>query len=75
VVRRFVPDFLVSNALVAAEDGGYRGRPVVAVEDAPGVFVAGDWVGREGQLADAALASARCAVDAIAGRAHAARAA
>jgi phytoene dehydrogenase-like protein len=59
--RRFVPDFVVAEAMVAAQDGGLRGRPAVEVEDAPGVFVAGDWVGVEGQLADASLASARTA--------------
>ena len=72
VVRRFVPTFIVAGALVAAAHGGLRGRPDVAVADAPGVFLAGDWVGPEGQLADAALASARRATDAIAGR-HALR--
>jgi phytoene dehydrogenase-like protein len=39
----------------------YAGRPGPAVDDAPGVFVAGDWVGGEGLLADAALASAAAA--------------
>lgn len=41
--------------------GGAVGRPGVAVSDAPGVFVAGDWVGPEGLLADAALTSGRAA--------------
>jgi phytoene dehydrogenase-like protein len=40
---------------------GYAGRPGPAVADLPGVFVAGDWVGDEGMLADAALASAAAA--------------
>lgn len=35
-----------------------RARPDVALSDAPGVFIAGDWVGREGMIADAAAASA-----------------
>ncbi|MGE8500577.1 MAG: FAD-dependent oxidoreductase [Pseudomonas sp.] len=33
-------------------------RPGVSVADAPGVFLAGDWVGDEGMIADAAAASA-----------------
>lgn len=36
---------------------GLAGRPSVAVPDVPGLFVAGDWVGREGLLADAVFAS------------------
>jgi phytoene dehydrogenase-like protein len=40
---------------------GFGGRPPVAVPDLPGVFVAGDWVGAEGLLADAVFASARAA--------------
>jgi phytoene dehydrogenase-like protein len=66
VVRRFLPELVVAGALVTAEEGGFRGRPDVAVAEAPGVFVAGDWVGPEGLLADASLASARRAADAIA---------
>jgi hypothetical protein len=34
------------------------GRPGPRVPDAPGAFVVGDWVGDEGMLLDAALASA-----------------
>lgn len=40
-------------------DTGFAGRPGPAVPDCPGVFVAGDWVGPRGLLADAALASGR----------------
>ena len=40
---------------------GLAGRPPSLVPDLPGVFVAGDWVGPEGLLADAALASGRAA--------------
>ncbi len=38
-------------------EAGFAGRPGPAVADCPGVFVAGDWVGARGMLADAALAS------------------
>lgn len=38
---------------------GVNGRPAVAVPDCDNVFVAGDWVGSRGLLADASLASGR----------------
>jgi phytoene dehydrogenase-like protein len=40
-------------------------RPGVALVDAPGVFIAGDWVGDEGMIADAAAASAIAAAHAV----------
>jgi len=40
-------------------------RPGVALVDAPGVFIAGDWVGDEGMIADAAAASAIAAARAV----------
>ena len=46
----------------AAESGGMRGRPTVTDSGVPGVFLAGDWVGPAGHLADASLASAEAAV-------------
>jgi hypothetical protein len=58
VERRFMPELTVSNALVTAKQKGLAGRPPVAVPDVRGLFVAGDWVGDEGQLADASAASA-----------------
>jgi len=54
VVRRFLPHVTVSHALVTP-----KGRP--GVEVLPGLFAAGDWVGDAGMLADAAVASAKCA--------------
>jgi phytoene dehydrogenase-like protein len=65
VERRFVPELVVANALPLASEGGLAGRPAVAVPERPGLFVAGDWVGPQGQLADASLASARAAAMAI----------
>lgn len=65
VERRFVPEFVVSNALVLAREDGLAGRPGVVVPERPGFFVAGDWIGPEGQLADASLASARAAAAAV----------
>jgi phytoene dehydrogenase-like protein len=40
---------------------GFAGRPPVTVPDVPGLFVAGDWVGPEGLLTDAVMASGRAA--------------
>lgn len=66
VYRRFLPDMIVMNALPLASLDGTRGRPGPQVADVPGLFVAGDWVGEEGLLVDASLASARRAAELIA---------
>lgn len=65
VERRFRPHLTVSNALVTAAQGGLAGRPGPAIPDVPGLYVAGDWVGPVGMLADAAVASGRAAADLI----------
>ena len=57
IESRFSPRLIVSHALVTAEG---RPEPATAL---PGVYLAGDWVGSEGMLADAAFASARRAVE------------
>ncbi|HYP27042.1 MAG TPA: NAD(P)/FAD-dependent oxidoreductase [Blastocatellia bacterium] len=67
VYRRFLPDMIVAHALPSAALGGLKGRPESPVRDVPGLFVAGDWVGPEGMLADASLASAKQAATAISG--------
>ena len=56
--RRTLPNMLVAPDVPQARTCGLSGRPGVDVAGIPGVFVAGDWVGGEGQLADAAAASA-----------------
>lgn len=66
VVReRFLPELVVTNAMATAAQGGLAGRPGPVVPDVPGLYVAGDWVGKEGMLSDASLASARAAARAI----------
>ena len=60
--RRFLPNLVASNAIVAA---GTR-RPAVDASGFEGIYLAGDWVGDEGMLADAAVASARAAAHRIA---------
>ena len=59
VERRFMPALVVSNALVTAEGGGLAGRAPATLPGLRGLCLAGDWVGPEGMLADAALASAK----------------
>ena len=63
VERRFLPNLIAVNALTTAQDGGLEGRPDIATS-MPGVYLAGDWVGSEGWLADASLASAQRAATA-----------
>lgn len=61
VTQRYLHRMVACTAVPVASAGGLAGRPGVEVPDRPGVFVAGDWVGPEGHLADAVLASARAA--------------
>jgi phytoene dehydrogenase-like protein len=67
VVQRFLPAMTVINAIPSASRGGLEGRASVDVGEVPGLYVAGDWVGREGTLASGAVASAahaaRLAID------------
>ena len=65
VERRFLPALVVSHATVTAAAGGLAGRPAPAVPGVERLYVAGDWVGAEGLLADASLASARQVADLI----------
>jgi phytoene dehydrogenase-like protein len=62
VTQRYLHRMVASYAIPVAANGGLPGRPGVAVEGSPHVFVAGDWVGPEGMLADAVFASASSAV-------------
>jgi phytoene dehydrogenase-like protein len=69
VQRRFLPDMLVANALPTAAGGGTAGRPGPVVPGADDLYVVGDWVGPDGLLADASLASAKRAAMSIVERA------
>jgi phytoene dehydrogenase-like protein len=62
---RFLPRITVSNALVTATQGGTKGRPGPQVPGLDNLYVAGDWVGPEGMLLDAALASAHHAAQLV----------
>jgi phytoene dehydrogenase-like protein len=61
VKRQELRGMVVSNALPRWD----RARPGVVVADAPGLFIAGDWVGDEGMIADTAAASAMKAAEAV----------
>lgn len=56
VHQRFLPNLRVAGSIPEAAKDGFRGRPKVS-EQTPGLFLCGDWVGDEGQLADASFAS------------------
>ena len=56
---RFLHRVVAATDTPTAETGGLAGRPPVTVPGMPGVHLAGDWVGPDGLLADAALASRR----------------
>lgn len=67
-IRRFLPEMTVSYGIPRV-----GGRSAVEVQGTRGLYLAGDWVGSVGMLADAALASGQRAGELAA--AHAARAA
>ena len=56
IVERFLPQMVVVTSL-PAPGTGLAGRPAAAIPGAPGLFVAGDWVGPDGWLSDCSLAS------------------
>jgi NAD(P)H-binding len=59
VKRFFLPRMAGSTAVPTAAAGGFAGRPDGVVPGVHGLYLAGDWVGPRGFLADASLASAR----------------
>jgi hypothetical protein len=56
IEQRFLARMIVTSA-IPVPGSGLAGRPRVDSAGLDGVYVAGDWVGPEGLLADAALAS------------------
>ncbi|MEO5901527.1 MAG: FAD-dependent oxidoreductase [Ilumatobacteraceae bacterium] len=58
VASRYLHRMTVVGAVSTAAAGGYDGRVQVGDAGVDGVFLAGDWIGREGHLADASVASA-----------------
>jgi phytoene dehydrogenase-like protein len=64
VHKRFLPRMTVSNVLLRAGEGG-AGRAATRVSGVRNLYVAGDWVGDEGMMSDAALSSAMAAARAV----------
>lgn len=59
LTERYLHDMTVAHGMPLASRGGLGGRPRVDALGRDGLLLAGDWVGPDGLLADAALASAR----------------
>ena len=57
VKKRPLPNMVVSNALVTAAEGGLGGRPDTKI--AENLYIVGDWVGKEGLVSNASVASAK----------------
>lgn len=71
VERRYLPNMVVVGATATAEHGGIAGRPGPDVPGIEHLYAAGDWVGPEGWLSDASLASAKRAAELIIAKAPA----
>jgi phytoene dehydrogenase-like protein len=61
-LQRFLPRMVAVSAIATPATGGLAGRP--AVDRGDGLYLAGDWLGSEGWLTDAALASGATAAEA-----------
>jgi phytoene dehydrogenase-like protein len=59
--QRFLLRMTVVGAVPTPVADGLAGRPAIDSTGVPGVYVAGDWVGSRGWLADAALSSGEAA--------------
>jgi phytoene dehydrogenase-like protein len=58
-LQRFLPRMVAVSAIPSPSAGGLSGRP--AVERGEGLYLAGDWLGPEGWLVDAAISSGAAA--------------
>ena len=65
LTQRTLPLMTVAHCHPEPFATGTASRPGVAVEGYPGIYVAGDWVGTQGQIADAAAASAEAAANGV----------
>lgn len=61
-LERFLPRMVAVSAIPTPAGGGLAGRPPVELGE--GLYLAGDWVGPEGWLVDAAIASGAAAAGA-----------
>jgi phytoene dehydrogenase-like protein len=60
-----MPRIEAASALPLAKDGGFVSRPGSQVPGIANLYLAGDWVGPEGFLVDASIASARRAAQMV----------
>ena len=58
VHKRFLPHIRAVNRLAPAASGGLQGRQPVRISGLRRTFLAGDWIGKNGWLVDASVASA-----------------
>jgi phytoene dehydrogenase-like protein len=65
VKRQFMPRIEAAGALPTVKDGGFAGRPGPEVPGIANLYLAGDWVGPEGFLVDASIASAHRAAQMV----------
>ena len=65
IKERFLPNMIVYNALVTAEEGGTYGRPDVKIPGIENIYIVGDWVGPLGLLVDTSISSAKRAAEHI----------
>lgn len=59
IFERFLPRMVPVSAIATPGTGGLAGRP--AIDRGEGLYLAGDWIGPEGWLVDAALSSGAAA--------------
>ncbi|MEM7334602.1 MAG: NAD(P)/FAD-dependent oxidoreductase [Chloroflexota bacterium] len=65
IYSRALPEMTVTHWLPTVENGGINGRPPIQIPGRQRLFLAGDWVGSEGWLADASFASGRAVANRI----------
>ena|SRR5215216_377612 len=65
VKRQYLPRIEAVGTLPTAREGGFSGRPGSRVTGLDNLYLAGDWVGPEGFLIDASMASARRAAELV----------
>ena len=65
---RFLPEMTVTHWLTTVENGGINGRPPIQIPGRERLYLAGDWVGNKGWLADASFASGKAVAEQIVSR-------
>jgi phytoene dehydrogenase-like protein len=59
ITSRYLPSMTISHGLVTAERGRSYRKEETAVPDIPGLYITGDWLAKDGLLADASISSAK----------------